>query len=105
MKKEFADFKFEDADYEPVPDDDILEGVQEDMEDFGSISLEQVFVMIAAQAAPSRLLWRKARQRAFESAMKSAEFYLEAFACADHPGNQRELLLFRRMLQNMLRLQ
>ena len=104
MKKEFADFKFDDADYEPVPDDDILEGVQDDMDDFGSISLEQVFVMITAQAAPSRLLWRKARQRAFDSAMKSAELYLEAFACADHPGNQKELRMYSRMLQNLLRL-
>ena len=104
MRKEIADFKFEDAEFDPVPDDDILDGVQDEMEDFGSISLEQVFVMIAVQAAPSRLLWRRARQRAFDSAIKSAEFYFEAFSCANHPGNQRELLIYQRMLQNLLRL-
>ena len=104
MRKEITDFKFEDAEFDPVPDDDILEGIQDEMDDFGSISLEQVFVMIAVQATPSRLLWRKARQRAFDSAMKSAEFYLEVFSCADHQGNQRELLFYRRMLQNLLRL-
>ena len=40
MSNEIANFKFEDAEFDYVPDDDILDGVQDDMDDFGSTYLE-----------------------------------------------------------------
>ena len=65
---------------------------------------EQVLVIIAITAAPSRWLWKRARKAAFEEAMQQVEFYLGPSHCAKCSEHDCSFSLYCRFLQQLLRL-
>lgn len=73
-------------------------------DEFFSISIEQILTMLAIEAAPSRLLFHRAREKALEKAMAAAEMFICSFTHPECPGIKRELIAYRRYLQRLLRL-
>ena len=73
-------------------------------DEFFSISVEQILTMLAIEAAPSRLLFRRAREKALAKAMAAAELFICSFAHPECPETKRELMAFQRYLQGLLRL-
>ena len=73
-------------------------------DEFYSISIEQILTMLAIEAAPSRLLFRRAREKSLEKAMAAAELFICSFAHPGCPEIKRELMAYRRYLQGLLRL-
>ena len=79
-------------------------GGQSPEEEFFALSVEQVLVMLAIEAAPSRWLFRRARENALAKAMAAAELFIYSFAHPGTPETKRELTAYRRFLQRILRL-
>ena len=73
-------------------------------DEYFSISVEQILTMIAIEAASSRLLFRRAREKALAKAMAAVELFVFSFEHPESPEIKRELMAFQRYLQGLLRL-